>query len=203
MQTRPTYVLPLVWIVACGAQSAPMPPLPPAPPIEREQEPATSSHQAQSTPQSAQSPPCDLRAGASEDFGPSCPRSASGTGTVGLGSAEPDGGVAPVRGSLSKIAIQTEIRRHLDAVRICWEREAAIGGGNDGRAEMVFLIGPDGHVCGLKLRSNDTGLSALPCCLADEIRTWQFPPPDGAGVAVVAYPFVFVTAPTEAPAADP
>lgn len=94
-------------------------------------------------------------------------------------------------GLRTKEQVGGAIREHRDAIQTCYE---TYGGdtAHQGRVTVKFLIEPDGRVKQIVLRENTTGLTALPCCIADEFRSWQFPPPGGGGLIVVTYPFVFV-----------
>lgn len=93
-----------------------------------------------------------------------------------------------VRGSLSKEVIRRVIRRHDKEMRLCFEavppeeRPTAL-------VTMHFRINPDGHVTDVKLLLNGSASSELPCCVADALRTWTFPPPEGGGVVLVTSPF--------------
>jgi outer membrane biosynthesis protein TonB len=93
-----------------------------------------------------------------------------------------------VRGSLSKEVIRRIIRRHDKEMRLCFEavppeeRPTAL-------VTMHFRINPDGHVTDIKLLLNASPSSELPCCVANALRTWTFPPPDGGGVVLVTAPF--------------
>ncbi len=96
----------------------------------------------------------------------------------------------PPGGSLSKQAIRDVIRRHLGEVRACFERRIT-SDRDRGRVVLKFLIDPTGRVPRMVLLENGTGMSSLPCCIRDAMSTWRFPEPDGGGIAVVTYPFVF------------
>jgi hypothetical protein len=128
---------------------------------------------------------------------------ASDGGALSIGHAMTTSGspdAPPVRANLSKDAIRTVITQNIDSVAACYEHETAAHPGHEGKMNVHFLIGPSGDVEHTALASNETGLVNLPCCVLDALKTWVFPAPEGGGVAIVTYPFVFREA---EPSAEP
>ena len=56
---------------------------------------------------------------------------------------------------------------------------------------MQFTIGPTGTVDESALADTTMNNAQVSDCIVEAIRTWKFPPPEGGGVVVVNYPFVF------------
>lgn len=93
-----------------------------------------------------------------------------------------------VHGSLSREVVRRIIRRHDKEVRLCFERlrpeERPTA-----QVTMHFRITPEGQVADVKLLLLASPSSELPCCIADAMGTWTFPPPEGGGVVLVTNPF--------------
>lgn len=99
-------------------------------------------------------------------------------------------GVAEVRGSLDKEIIRRIIRRHINEVKFCQERELVRGAASVGRLLVQFTISVDGSVIASIVQSSTVGNPVLEQCVASAVRRWEFPKPRG-GVVVVTYPFTF------------
>ncbi len=108
------------------------------------------------------------------------------------------GGVGLIRGSaiegsrargkyLDKRVISDAIKRHRAAIRACYETALAATPGLTGKVTVAFTIGGDGRVASSKAQ----GLPPVEGCVADVIRTIEFPPPEGGGSVNVSYPFSF------------
>jgi TonB family protein len=128
---------------------------------------------------------------------------ASEQGTIGLGNlgtiGEPEGdppttNVVPdrpdVRGSLSRAQIQAVVREHLGEVRACYERGLRARPDLEGRVVVSFIISPEGAVTSASVATSEIREARVESCIAQAIRTWRFPAPDGGGVVGVNYPFV-------------
>ncbi len=132
-------------------------------------------------------------------------------GTVGQGSGAPGGsgygarsadpkapkalpaevvpGTPEVRGALDKELIRRIIRRHLNEVKFCYEKERTRNPRLQGRVTVQFTIAPTGAVAASIVQSTTLGNPPVEQCFAAAIRRWEFPKPQG-GVVVVTYPFV-------------
>lgn len=102
-------------------------------------------------------------------------------------------GNAEVRGSLSHEVIRRTIRRHINEVRFCYERELAQRPDLAGRVTVSFIIGSTGSVTTATTTNTTLQNARVEGCLAQAVRRWTFPAPDGGGVVGVNYPFVFDT----------
>jgi hypothetical protein len=118
-----------------------------------------------------------------------------GRGAGGLGgrrATAPDvvPGTAEVRGSLDKEIIRRIIRRHLNEVKFCYERELVKNAGLSGRVMIQFTISGTGAVVASAVQSSTMNNPTVEMCIAQSVRRWEFPKPQGGGIVVVTYPFV-------------
>jgi TonB family protein len=98
---------------------------------------------------------------------------------------------ADIRGSLSKEIIARTIHRHLNEVRFCYEQQLIAHPDLQGRVAVKFIIGPDGSVRAAMRDKSDLGNAAAERCVVDAVNRWTFPAPEGGGLVIVTYPFVF------------
>ncbi len=99
-------------------------------------------------------------------------------------------GNADVRGSLSREVIRRVIRRHINEVRFCYEQELNARPDLEGRVQVSFIISPTGAVQSATIGSSTISNARVEGCIAQAVRRWTFPAPDGGGVVGVNYPFV-------------
>lgn len=136
-------------------------------------------------------------------------------GTIGRGSGAPGGGMygakvgnlkgrkagapevvpgtAEVRGSLDKDLIRRIIRRHINEVKFCYESELTRKPDLQGRVMVQFTIAPTGQVAASIVQSSTMNNPPVEQCIANAVRRWEFPKPQG-GIVVVTYPFVLKSA---------
>ena len=149
-------------------------------------------------------PQGDVRVGALGTRG----RGLDGPGGVGFGTtrARKRRGISPpricatrsscraeVKGSLSKEAIRRVIHRNRQQVRFCYEQGLLRQPDMGGRLTVRFVISPDGSVQAAGTVSSDLKDARVAQCVAKKVSQWPFPKPEGGGVVVVTYPFVFAT----------
>ncbi|HJL18232.1 MAG TPA: AgmX/PglI C-terminal domain-containing protein, partial [Sandaracinaceae bacterium LLY-WYZ-13_1] len=136
-----------------------------------------------------------------------------GTGRGGGGPAPPDpsrdatpggarGGRPLVAGALSRQEIQGVIRRHLDAIRFCYEQRLAQDPDLAGRVTVRFEISPEGRVRTARVSASTLNDAAVERCVVRQVRRWRFPPPRGGGLVRVNYPFVFRSGGSDEDASD-
>jgi TonB family protein len=99
-------------------------------------------------------------------------------------------GQADVHGSLSKEVIRRVIGRHINEVRFCYEQELNARPDLQGRVAVKFIISPTGAVQTAAVDKSDMGNAKVEQCIAQSVRRWTFPAPEGGGIVVVTYPFV-------------
>lgn len=106
----------------------------------------------------------------------------------------PGGGRArrpePVRGRLSREAIQQVVRVNLPEVRACYEAGLERQPELAGRVVVHFVIAANGAIDSAEVREDGLGDGAVAECIVADIRGWHFPEPEGHGVVGVTYPFV-------------
>jgi hypothetical protein len=100
---------------------------------------------------------------------------------------------AEVRGSLSKEVIRRTIQRHANEVRFCYEQGLAQRPDLAGRVDLQFVIAPSGAVQAAEVASSTLQEARTEDCIRKAVRRFAFPAPDGGGVVIVRYPFVFQT----------
>ena len=92
-------------------------------------------------------------------------------------------------GDLDANIIRRHVRRKLPAIRHCYERALVSQRDLAGTVLVRFQISPLGVVQGAVARGMDEG--GVQGCVAEAIRSIQFPRPKGGGMVDVRYPFVF------------
>jgi TonB family protein len=98
-------------------------------------------------------------------------------------------GIASVRGTLDKEIIRRIVRRHLNEVRFCYTQALAAHPSLEGRLVVQFTIAPTGQVLASALGSSTLGAPAVDSCVVQAVKRWEFPEPQGGGLAIVSYPF--------------
>lgn len=122
-----------------------------------------------------------------------------GRGAGGLGgrrahAPEVVPGTAEVRGSLDKEIIRRIIRRHINEVKFCYERELVKTPNLMGRVMVQFTIAGTGAVIASMVQSSTMNNPTVEQCIATSVRRWEFPKPQGGGIVMVTYPFVMKAA---------
>ncbi len=102
-------------------------------------------------------------------------------------------GMAQVRGSLSREVIRRVIRRHTNEVKFCYEQELNSRPDLSGRVPVRFIISPTGAVQAAQVQGSTLRNQRVESCIAQAVRRWTFPAPDGGGIVIVTYPFVLQT----------
>jgi hypothetical protein len=125
-----------------------------------------------------------------------------GRGAGGLGgrrASAPDvvPGTAQVRGSLDKEIIRRIIRRHLNEVKFCYEKELMKKPDLFGRVMIQFTISGAGAVVASVVQQSTMNNPSVEQCIAQAVRRWEFPKPQGGGIVIVSYPFVLKAAGAE------
>ena len=81
--------------------------------------------------------------------------------------------------------------RHLNQVASATEQQLIAHPDLQGRVAVKFIIGPDGSVKAATRDHSDLGNAAVERCVVDAVNRWTFPAPEGGGLVIVTYPFVF------------
>jgi hypothetical protein len=107
--------------------------------------------------------------------------SAGGAPTVQPG--DPSGQTS----ALDPAIIRRYVRRNLPKIQLCYEKELTRNPSLAGKVMVHFAISGEGNVT----QSSGSGMPPVDSCVAQEISQITFPKPQGGGVVVVNYPFVF------------
>jgi hypothetical protein len=125
----------------------------------------------------------------------------SGTG-YGVGGGPRKGptvtiGQPNAQGDLDKAIIRRYIKRNLQKITYCYEKELLAKAGLSGTVMTTFFIAPTGDVANASATGVDAEVSK---CVTRVIKGIQFPKPKGGGGVQVNYPFTFRPAGGAAPA---
>jgi hypothetical protein len=102
---------------------------------------------------------------------------------------EPIPGPVRVIGTLDKEIVRRVVRRHLNEVRFCYEKELVHDDQLFGRVVAQFTIAANGAVLAAGVQSSTVHSAAVESCITGAVRRWSFPAPEH-GIVQVAYPFV-------------
>jgi hypothetical protein len=94
------------------------------------------------------------------------------------------------KGSLDKEIIRRVVRRNESQVRFCYEQGLHANPDLKGRVEIKFLIAPTGAVQNSVVAKTEIG-NPVAQCIANAVRRWTFPSPEGGGIVSVTYPWTF------------
>jgi len=111
----------------------------------------------------------------------------------------PDGGQSapaaalptPIRGGADREIVGRVIRRHIEEVKDCFEREREIAPMPVVRIVLRFTIGPSGAVSDAESEESNVKSPRFEECVVLATQRWQFPKPLGGGSVVVSYPISF------------
>jgi len=102
-----------------------------------------------------------------------------------------DLGIAQVRGALDKDVIRRVIRRHLNELKFCYEKELLRKRSLRGELVLSFTIDGSGAVVEAHIRSSVVNDAAVESCAVSAVRGWEFPKPASGGISIVSYPLQF------------
>jgi len=96
-------------------------------------------------------------------------------------------------GSLSREVIRRVIQRHIGEVRQCYEEGLNRDATLTGRVVVRFIIAANGRVEHSLVHETTLGDPRVERCIAQAVRSWTFPAPEGGGIVIVTYPFVLTS----------
>ena len=101
-----------------------------------------------------------------------------------------------IMGSLDREIIRRVIKRHINQIRYCYERELTRYPDLYGKVDMKFIINDQGRVAKVSVASSTLKNKSVEKCLMQRINRWIFPKPKGGkgSIVIVTYPFVFKAA---------
>jgi pSer/pThr/pTyr-binding forkhead associated (FHA) protein len=109
-------------------------------------------------------------------------------GSGGLGKI---GGDPIILGALDKSLIDAVIKRHMNQIRYCYQRELTKNPNLGGKVTVKFVIAKDGSVSKASIKSSSLGNKSAESCITGRFRRFRFPEPKGGGIVIVSYPFIF------------
>jgi TonB family protein len=89
---------------------------------------------------------------------------------------------------MSPEAIRRVVLRNIGQITHCHEQGLAQNPQVEGRVTVRFVIGSDGTVV-VSQPVQNVSVASVGHCIAEAVRRWQFPRPEGDGVVTVNYPF--------------
>jgi TonB family protein len=107
-------------------------------------------------------------------------------GSIGRLSSE-----AVLMGALDKSLVDAVIKRHMNQIRHCYQRQLSRDPSLAGKVTVRFIIGKTGQVQKATVKSSSLGSAAVESCIAERFLRFRFPPPKGNGIVIVSYPFLF------------
>lgn len=93
-------------------------------------------------------------------------------------------------GTLERTAIDETIRSHMNPIRSCYQRVLVQDPSVAGEIRVKFVIGADGAVTSAAVESS-TLPDEVGDCILSAFDRMVFPEPEGGGIVIVTYPFVF------------
>jgi TonB family protein len=100
-----------------------------------------------------------------------------------------------IRGVLDKEIIRRVIRRHINEVKYCYQRELQTSPALATKVVLSFTIGQAGNVIAARATNASTpGNPGVRRCIVRAARRWRFPPPRPSGLVMVTYPFIIKSA---------
>jgi hypothetical protein len=100
------------------------------------------------------------------------------------------------QGDLDKALIRRFVKRNIQKIKYCYERELLAKPGLGGTVQTQFFISPDGTVASASATGVDPTVAD---CIARVIRAIEFPAPKGGGGVQVNYPFTLRPADASSP----
>ena len=112
-------------------------------------------------------------------------------GAKGEGGIGRIGGDPIILGALDKSLIDAVIKRNMNQIRYCYQRELTKQPDLAGKITVKFVISKTGSVSKAETKTSTMGNPTVESCIADRFLHFQFPEPKGGGIVIVSYPFIF------------
>lgn len=112
-------------------------------------------------------------------------------GAKGEGGIGRIGGDPIILGALDKSLIDAVIKRHMNQIRYCYQRELTKNPNLGGKITIKFVIAKDGSVSKASVKSSTMGNKSVEGCITGRFMRFKFPEPKGGGIVIVSYPFIF------------
>ena len=112
-------------------------------------------------------------------------------GAKGEGGIGRIGGDPIILGALDKSLIDAVIKKHMNQIRYCYQRELPKNPTLGGKVTVKFVISKTGSVSKASTKSSTLSNSAVEGCINSRFMRFKFPEPKGGGIVIVSYPFIF------------
>ena len=112
-------------------------------------------------------------------------------GAKGEGGIGRIGGDPIILGALDKSLIDAVIKKHMNQIRYCYQRELPKNPDLGGKVTVKFVIAKNGTVSKASTKSSTLGSKAVEGCINSRFMRFKFPEPKGGGIVIVSYPFIF------------
>jgi Ca-activated chloride channel family protein len=109
---------------------------------------------------------------------------------VGISSGSPI-----ILGALDKSLIDAVVKRNLNAIRYCYQKQLQLDPSLAGKVVVKFVIAKDGSVASASIKTSTLNQQAAESCIVSRFLRMSFPAPTGGGIVVVSYPFLFSATP--------
>jgi hypothetical protein len=96
---------------------------------------------------------------------------------------------ALVKGTLSKDQIRRVVHRNIGQIKHCYEKGLFERPDLEGRVSIKFTIDGLGGVRHSVVSNSSLAHRSTEMCIANAVRRWTFPQPEGGGIVIVSYPF--------------
>ncbi len=94
-------------------------------------------------------------------------------------------------GALDKSIIDRVVKSHLRQIRFCYEKELSKDPKLSGKILVKFVIAATGSVSSATTNMSTMKNPIVEECVNKKFLRMKFPSPEGGGVVIVKYPFVF------------
>ena len=95
------------------------------------------------------------------------------------------------QGFMDKDVVRRVVKQHISAVTACYEKALLTDPTFACSVKTEFIIGRDGTVQRAEITTAKPQNPALERCVEGVLSRMVFPPPEGGGIVVVRYPFIF------------
>jgi len=112
-------------------------------------------------------------------------------GAKGEGGIGRIGGDPIILGALDKSLIDAVIKKHMNQIRYCYQRELPKDPSLGGKVTVKFVISKTGSVSRASTKTTTMNNKAVEGCINSRFMRFKFPEPKGGGIVIVSYPFIF------------
>ncbi len=112
-------------------------------------------------------------------------------GEKGQGGLGRVGGDPIILGALDRSLIDEVIKRNMNKIKYCYQRELTKNPALAGKVVIKFTIAKDGGVSSASKKSSTMGNASVEQCIVAQFMRMKFPEPKGGGIVIVSYPFLF------------